>query len=128
MSDGVQREQQDQQEHGQVSDHDQGSPGSTGTPGSGPGVDTSGLFGVSVDCVEAVHELYSYLDGELTEVRREEIRVHLDWCGPCGGAAQFEEDLRRVIANRCKDRVPQSLIERVAAAISEESKQDDARN
>ena len=121
MSDGVQR---DQQEHGQVNDRDQGSTGS----GSGPGVDTSGLFGVSVDCVEAVHELYSYLDGELTEVRREEIRVHLDWCGPCGGAAQFEEDLRRVIANRCKDRVPQSLIDRVAAAISEESKQDDARN
>jgi mycothiol system anti-sigma-R factor len=131
MSDGVQRQQQDHQEHGQVSDHEQGSTGSTGSPGSpgsGPGVDTSGLFGVSVDCVEAVHELYSYLDGELTEVRREEIRVHLDWCGPCGGAAQFEEDLRRVIANRCKDRVPQSLIDRVAAAISEESKQDDARN
>jgi mycothiol system anti-sigma-R factor len=131
MSDGAQRQQQDQQEHGQVSDQDQGStgsPGSPGSPGSGPGVDTSGLFGVSVDCVEAVHELYSYLDGELTEVRREEIRVHLDWCGPCGGAAQFEEDLRRVIANRCKDRVPQSLIDRVAAAISEESKQDDARN
>ena len=117
MSDGEQRQQQ--KEHGQVSDHDQG---------SGPGVDTAGLFGGSVDCVEAVHELYSFLDGELTEVRREEIRVHLDWCGPCGGAAQFEEDLRRVIANRCKDRVPQSLIDRVAAAISEESKQDDARN
>jgi mycothiol system anti-sigma-R factor len=134
MSEGAQR-QQDQQEHGQVSDLDQGSTGSPGSPGSGPGspasgpgVDTSGLFGVSVDCVEAVHELYSYLDGELTEVRREEIRVHLDWCGPCGGAAQFEEDLRRVIANRCKDRVPQSLIDRVAAAISDESKQDDARN
>ena len=118
-----------------MSDLDQGSTGSPGSPGSGPGspasgpgVDTSGLFGVSVDCVEAVHELYSYLDGELTEVRREEIRVHLDWCGPCGGAAQFEEDLRRVIANRCKDRVPQSLIDRVAAAISDESKQDDARN
>jgi mycothiol system anti-sigma-R factor len=128
MSDGAQRQQQDHQEHGQVSDHEQGSTGSPGSPGSGPGVDTSGLFGVSVDCVEAVHELYSYLDGELTEVRREEIRVHLDWCGPCGGAAQFEEDLRRVIANRCKDRVPQSLIDRVASAISEESKQDDARN
>lgn len=111
-------------EWAQVSDHPQDGSGS----GSGPGVDTSGLFGPSVDCVEAVHELYSYLDGELTEVRREEIRVHLDWCGPCGGAAQFEEDLRRVIANRCRDRVPQSLIERVAAAIDEESKQDNARN
>jgi mycothiol system anti-sigma-R factor len=84
-------------------------------------VDASGLFGVTVDCEEAVHELYHYLDGELTEVRREEIRVHLDWCGPCSGAAEFEAELRRVIANRCKDRVPQSLIERVAAMIDEES-------
>ena len=41
-----------------------------------------------------MHELYHYLDGELTEERREEIRVHLDWCGPCGGAAEFEAELR----------------------------------
>jgi mycothiol system anti-sigma-R factor len=86
-------------------------------------VDAGGLFGVSVDCEEAVHELYHYLDGELTEERRHEIRVHLDWCGPCNGAADFEAELRKVIANRCKDRVPDSLIQRVAAAIDEESKQ-----
>jgi len=84
-------------------------------------VDAGALFGASVDCEEAVHELYHYLDGELTETRREEIRVHLDWCGPCGGAAEFEAELRKVIANKCKDRVPQSLIDRVAAAIDEES-------
>jgi len=132
MSDGVRptHDDDDDDEHGdgQMSerdhDHGHGAPES----GSGPGLDTTALFGAKVDCVEAVHELYSYLDGELTETRRHEIRVHLDWCGPCGGAAQFEEDLRRVIANRCKDRVPQSLIERVAAAIDEESKQDNARN
>ncbi len=91
--------------------------------GTGGVVDAGGLFGVSVDCTEAVHELYHYLDGELTEERRTEIRVHLDWCGPCGGAAEFEAELRKVIANRCKDRVPQSLIDRVAAAIDEESQQ-----
>ena len=90
--------------------------------GSGT-VDAGGLFGVSVDCEEAVHELYHYLDGELTEERREEIRVHLDWCGPCSGAADFEAELRRVIANRCKDRVPDGLIRRVAEAIDEESRQ-----
>ena len=84
------------------------------------------LFGVQVNCEEAVHELYTYLDGELTEVRREEIRIHLDYCGPCGGAAEFEAELRKVIANRCKDRVPESLIRRVAEAIEEESRQDDA--
>jgi len=31
--------------------------------------------------------------------------------------------LRKVIANKCKDRVPQGLIERVAEALDEESKQ-----
>ena len=87
---------------------------------------TADLFGVQVNCEEAVHELYTYLDGELTEERREEIRVHLDYCGPCGGAAEFEAELRKVIANRCKDRVPEGLIRRVAEAIEEESRQDDA--
>jgi mycothiol system anti-sigma-R factor len=85
-------------------------------------MDQGGLFGPSVDCTEAVHELYRYLDGELTEERRQEIRIHLDWCGPCCGAAEFEAELRRVIANRCKDRVPESLIERVAHALDEESR------
>jgi mycothiol system anti-sigma-R factor len=90
------------------------------------GAATAGLFGVQVDCQEAVHELYTYLDGELTEQRREEIRIHLDYCGPCGGAAVFEAELRRVIANRCKDRVPDSLLRRVADSIEEESRKHDA--
>jgi mycothiol system anti-sigma-R factor len=93
----------------------------------GKDTDTSELFGPALNCEEAVHELYHYLDGELTEERRVEIRIHLDYCGPCGGAAEFEAELRRVIANRCKDRVPQSLIERVAAAIDEESRQHDGK-
>ena len=88
-------------------------------------VDADGLFGATVDCEEAVHVLYQYLDGELTEERRTEIRVHLDWCGPCSGAAGFEAELRKVIANRCKDRVPDSLIRRVAEAIDQESRQHD---
>jgi mycothiol system anti-sigma-R factor len=75
-----------------------------------------------VDCDEAVHQLYHYLDGELTEERRLEITVHLDRCGPCAGAAGFEAELRSVIANRCRDRVPDSLLQRIAAAIHEESR------
>ena len=105
------------------------------TDGGGPiestaagAVGADALFGPSVNCEDAVHELYHYLDGELTESRREEIRVHLDWCGPCSGAAEFEAELRKVIANKCKDRVPQSLIERVASAIDEESRQHDGEH
>ena len=75
-----------------------------------------------VDCDEAVHQLYHYLDGELTDARRREIAVHLDLCEPCAGAAGFEAELRQVIANRCRDRVPEALLRRVAEAIHEEER------
>jgi mycothiol system anti-sigma-R factor len=73
-----------------------------------------------VGCDETIERLYFYLDGELTEERRVEIARHLDMCGPCVGAYGFESELRRVIANRCKDHVPDTLIDRVAAALRDE--------
>jgi mycothiol system anti-sigma-R factor len=73
-----------------------------------------------VGCDETIERLYFYLDGELTEQRRVEIVRHLDMCGPCVGAYGFETELRRVIANRCKDHVPDALIDRVAEALREE--------
>jgi mycothiol system anti-sigma-R factor len=73
-----------------------------------------------VGCDETIERLYFYLDGELTEARRVEIARHLDMCGPCVGAYGFEAELRRVIANRCKDHVPDALIDRVAAALRDE--------
>ena len=88
-------------------------------------VETEDLFGRVVNCDEAVHELYHYLDGELTEEKRKQINEHLNFCGPCSGAAEFEAELRQVIANRCKDHVPESLKQKIAAAIDEESRQHD---
>lgn len=76
--------------------------------------------GDHVDCTSAIHQLYVYLDGELTEERRVRIAEHLDYCGPCAGAAEFEAELRVVIANRCKDHVPESLRERIAALLEAE--------
>jgi mycothiol system anti-sigma-R factor len=87
--------------------------------------DASALFGKTVNCDEAVHQLYHFLDGELTEQRRVEISEHLNYCAPCGGAVEFEAELRLVIANHCKDHVPESLIRRIAEAIDEESRQHD---
>ncbi|HEY3942831.1 MAG TPA: mycothiol system anti-sigma-R factor [Acidimicrobiales bacterium] len=75
-----------------------------------------------IDCDEAVHQLYHYLDGELTEDRRREIARHLDACEPCAGAAGFESELRVVIANRCRDRVPDALLQRIADALHEEQR------
>jgi mycothiol system anti-sigma-R factor len=74
-----------------------------------------------VDCDRAVHELSGYLDGELTEERRTQIAQHLERCAPCGAAASFEVELRAVLVDRCHDRVPTSLRERIAAALAEEA-------
>ena len=75
-----------------------------------------------IDCDEAVHQLYGYLDGELTDERRVEIAKHLDLCEPCASAAGFEAELRQVIANRCRDRVPDALLRRIAGAIHDEER------
>jgi mycothiol system anti-sigma-R factor len=69
------------------------------------------------DCVEAVHLLYHYLDGELTTERRVLIKQHLDDCPPCGQAFDFEAELRVVISQKCREQVPDGLRQRVADAL-----------
>jgi mycothiol system anti-sigma-R factor len=76
--------------------------------------------GGDLDCDEAVHQLYHFLDGELTDERRLRISQHLDLCHWCSDAAHFETELRKIIADRCRDTVPEQLRQRIAAAIEEE--------
>jgi hypothetical protein len=38
------------------------------------------------------------------------------------GAYDFEAELRHVISNRCRDRVPEALRERIHAALIEEGR------
>lgn len=83
--------------------------------------DTDETLSAYSNCRESLRQLYNYLDGELTEERRKEIRTHLEHCGPCVAAFDFEAELRRVVADRCKDRVPEQLQRRIAAALERES-------
>lgn len=77
----------------------------------------------AADCSETVSRLYHYLDGQLTDERRQQIQRHLDECSPCLQAIGFERELRIVIASRCKDRVPEELRLRIRAALLEEEQQ-----
>lgn len=72
------------------------------------------------DCNETLQELYRFLDGDLTDEAREHIRLHLDDCSPCLAAFDFQAELRMVIRNRCCDQVPETLRDRIAAAIEAE--------
>lgn len=82
---------------------------------------TTGWCEVGDDCNEAIHRLYHFLDGELTDEKRGLISEHLDNCGPCLEAFDFEAELRVMIAARCRDEVPESLRIRIAEAIRHES-------
>jgi mycothiol system anti-sigma-R factor len=77
-------------------------------------------MGENGDCDEAISELYRFLDGDLTEQRRIEIRRHLDECPPCFEQFDFEAELRLVIASKCKDTVPDSLRHRIADVLAGE--------
>jgi mycothiol system anti-sigma-R factor len=74
-----------------------------------------------VDCDEALATLYDYLDGELTPERRSNISKHLDRCGYCGDAAHFEAELRAVIADCARARVPSQLLDRIRNVLAEEA-------
>jgi mycothiol system anti-sigma-R factor len=77
----------------------------------------------AADCSQTVERLYQFIDGELTDERRQQIERHLDECSPCLQAVGFERELRVVIANRCKDRVPEELRQRIKAALQKEEQE-----
>lgn len=70
------------------------------------------------NCEEALQDLYTYLDGELTDDRRSLIKGHLDDCNPCFEAFDFEAELRIVISCRCREEVPDSLRLRIAEQLA----------
>src|SRR5262245_14876724 len=90
---------------GESHDHDHGEHGDHGTA-------------EDADCEEALVALYTFLDGELTEAKRIEIRHHLDDCSPCLEVYDFEAELRMVIRQRCQDQVPEALRQRVADRLA----------
>lgn len=101
---------------------DQAGDGGARAPGQKGG--DWGTWDPDMDCRDAVHQLYHYLDGELTDEVRQRIARHLDLCGSCADAAEFEAELRHVIADKCRDRVPESLRRRIAESIEAERRRD----
>jgi mycothiol system anti-sigma-R factor len=71
-------------------------------------------------CQDAIATLYSYLDGELTLERRQDIQRHLNECSPCFKAFGFEAELKALIASKCRDEVPESLRRRIAEVLGAE--------
>ena len=68
-------------------------------------------------CRAALARLHRYLDGECEVSIEATIRRHLDECPPCVDRAEFERELRAVIARTCRASAPDGLVERVIWAL-----------
>ena len=71
-----------------------------------------------VPCSEVLARLYSYLDDEIEAQGYEQIRQHLDECGPCLREYGLEEAVKRLVAKHCGcDPVPYELRTKVLVRI-----------
>jgi anti-sigma factor (TIGR02949 family) len=70
------------------------------------------------DCHAAATELQTFLDGECGAALERAIIAHLDRCPGCVHRADFERELRVVIATKCRDVAPSGLLERVMIRLT----------
>ena len=68
-------------------------------------------------CRQVLRELQMFLDGESVEELQSIISRHLDECSPCYDRAEFQREVRVLIASKCTDCAPPGLLERVRASL-----------
>ncbi|MGO8957085.1 MAG: mycothiol system anti-sigma-R factor [Streptosporangiaceae bacterium] len=77
-----------------------------------------------VPCTEVLATVYSYLDREMEDTDYQQIRVHLEECGPCLREYGLEELVKKLVHKCCgQETVPGELrakvMMRIAAVRSE---------
>ncbi len=69
------------------------------------------------ECESLLRDITDYLHGELDPQQRATLQAHLEDCPPCFETADFQAQLREVIAKRCCEEVPDALRSRVVAML-----------
>ena len=73
-----------------------------------------------VPCTEVLATVYSYLDGEMEDSDYQQIRVHLEECGPCLREYGLEELVKKLVHKCCgQEAVPGELRAKVMTRIAE---------
>ncbi len=71
------------------------------------------------ECNDLLQELDHLLHGELHGERAEALRHHLNDCPPCFESADFQAQLKLLIASRCREEVPESLRQKVLGFLQD---------
>ena len=64
-------------------------------------------------CRQILTSLGTYLDGEIYGDVETVVAEHLADCPPCLDRADFERELKALLANRCREQAPSGLVDRV---------------
>ena len=72
---------------------------------------------MSSECDDLLHEVADFLHGELDAERTAQLQHHLGDCPPCFETADFQAQLRQLLAKRCREHVPADFQARVAAML-----------
>lgn len=69
------------------------------------------------DCRQVLRELQIFLDCEDAADLHAAIERHLSGCSPCMDRAEFQREVRLLIAAKCTDCAPPGLLDRVTAEL-----------
>lgn len=72
-------------------------------------------------CDESIQKLYQYLDSELDQETADQIRTHLEECGPCWDSFDFERRLKAVVHSHLSEDMPDELLDKVRDLIRSET-------
>jgi anti-sigma factor (TIGR02949 family) len=72
----------------------------------------------TIDCEEALRQLFDYLDAELPAERIDDMEWHLRRCRSCFSRAQFERRLKSRLAALGREAVEPRLARRVRTMIA----------
>ena len=73
------------------------------------------------ECNDLLHELDHLLHGELPDEQARSLKKHLEDCPPCFESADFQAQLKALIAKRCCEDVPEGLRTRILGFLQDES-------
>jgi mycothiol system anti-sigma-R factor len=77
-------------------------------------------------CDKSVERMYSYLDREITFIRRARIRIHLRRCPPCADGFHFEERLKERVRSSMREDPPPELYDRLWAFLHRDDANEDS--
>lgn len=72
-----------------------------------------------ITCTEAVRQLWSYLDDEVSSADRAAIVAHLDACRRCCGELEFARELRGFLGRSAALELPDDVRVRMDALLDQ---------